>query len=113
MPLRIALVGAPQSGKTELAKQLETALSPRKAVVVDDYVSELGNRTNLAFSHYANYLGNCQVAIARYNAECTAQLKQVAVITCGTVLETTVYSALHALANSKTDIPQTNLNNDK
>src|SRR3954468_16758885 len=113
MPLKIALVGSPQSGKTELSKQLETALSPRKVVLVDDYVDELSKRTNLAFSHYANYFGNCQVAVTRYNAECAAQLKQETVVTCGTILETTVYTALHALANSKTDIPQINLSNDK
>lgn len=104
MPLRIALVGAPGSGKTELAEQLQKALPPRSCLIVDNYVTELTERTNIAFSHYANYLGNCQVAIERHNAEVhQATYNPETVVTCGTILESTIYAALHALANAKTD----------
>lgn len=119
MPVRIALIGAPTSGKTELAQQLRTALLPRSFQLVDDYVPELAEQTDQAFSHYANYLGNCQVAVARWQKE--IHVEQVlnpdggldVRVTCGTILESTIYAAVHALANHNSGLPGIDLSTDR
>ncbi len=103
MTLRIALIGAPTSGKTELADKLQTSLLPRSLQIIDDYVEPLSKRTNQAFSHYANYIGNSQIALERFACELEAEHGKnndggLGVrITCGTVVETTVYTALFSL----------------
>lgn len=110
MPQRIALIGAPTSGKTELAQQLREALLPRSFQCIDGYVEKLSEQTNQAFSHYANYLGNCQVAIARWQHEIhTEDILNPdggldVRVTCGTIVESTVYAALHAIAEQNSGL---------
>jgi nicotinamide riboside kinase len=112
--LKIALVGAPSSRKTELSHSLKSALEPERSVaIVDEYVKAVEERSDLALSHFANYLGNLQVAVARYEHERMAAKDNPAVmITCGTLIETTVYTALHGLANSNPDLPAISVQND-
>lgn len=74
--------------------------------IVDDYVDKVTKRSNTVFSHYATYIGNVQIAIARYEAERLASKSDV-VITCGTLVETGVYQAINGLTmNQTTDNPQ-------
>lgn len=92
--LKIALIGAPTSGKTELAQQLRQALKDRKVAVVDGYIQDVEQRSNVVLSHYATYLGNIQAAIGRFEAERLAESNEPEVaITCGTLVETAVYVA--------------------
>jgi GTPase SAR1 family protein len=102
--VKIALIGAPLAGKTALSLQLAEALSPRSVEVVDGYVEELQKRTDLVFGHYATYLGNLQCACARHEAEYGARQRQPdVVITCGTLVENSVYTAIHSFIQANVD----------
>jgi energy-coupling factor transporter ATP-binding protein EcfA2 len=118
--LRIGLVGAPGSGKTELARLVQTELlqHTRSCKIVDGYPAAVSDRSNLALSHYATYIGNVQVAIARYEHERKAEqdlaepMEDDVVLTCGTCVETAVYTGLHALANHVDEHTTINYMND-
>jgi hypothetical protein len=87
-------MGAPTSGKTELAQQLQSALDNQKVEIVDDYIPVIEQRSNVVLSHYATYLGNMQAAIGRFEAERLADANKPDVaITCGTLVENAVYTA--------------------
>jgi hypothetical protein len=96
MTMKIALIGAPNSGKTELAQQLRHALSQTdRTTLVDDYIAEVEKRSDVVLSHYATYLGNIQAAIGRFEHErkAVSECKDGIVITCGTLVENSVYTA--------------------
>lgn len=100
--LKIGLIGAPSSGKTELAQALIKALEPKKVAVVDDYIEAIQDRSDVALSHYATYLGNMQAAIGRFEAERAASKDDPDVlITCGTLIENAVYTATLAFSTAK------------
>src|SRR6476659_3950987 len=103
--VRIALVGAPESGKTELAGQIATALDTQKVSVVDNYIVDIENRSDNTLSHYATYLGNLQVAIGRWEAERLRIRDEQpdVLITCGTMVVTVVYNGIHALVEHNVD----------
>lgn len=87
-------MGAPSSGKTELAQRLQSALTDKKVKIVDDYIAAIERRSNVVLSHYATYLGNMQAAIGRFEAErVTNADKPDVAITCGTLVENAVYTA--------------------
>lgn len=100
--IKVALLGAPSSDKTGTALTVQAGLTDHKVQVCDDYVSEIAERSDNTLGHFASYLGNLQVAIGRWERE--RQLirdhKPDVLITCGTVVETTVYEALNALAQA-------------
>lgn len=93
--MNIALIGPPGSGKSDLAAGLAAKL--HNAVIVDNYVQIAEDRTQIAMGPMADYLGNLYVALDRYALERIARLDEgnAAVITCGTLIETAVYMALH------------------
>lgn len=93
--MKIALIGAPSSGKTELAQQLATELPDCQ--VVDNYVKTVEDRSNIVLGQWGTYVGNMQVALARWEAERMAT-KQSApnVVVCGSIIETGVYEAIEA-----------------
>lgn len=94
--LKIALIGAPNSGKTELAQQLSQALPDRDTRIVDNYIAEVEKRSDSVLGHYATYLGNIQAAVGRFEHERTHFKKDVegAIgIACGTLVENAVYTA--------------------
>ena len=77
-------------------------LHPRKVAVIDDYIELIEERSEVALSHHATYIGNMQVAIGRWEQEHKAeQDKPDVVITCGTLVETMIYTALYALSNDR------------
>jgi len=103
--IRLALLGAPSSGKTQTAQAISKALDDSTVEVVDDYVQEIEQRSDNTLSYFATYLGNLQVALGRWEAERVAERDQQPdiLITCGTVVETGVYEALNALAVAQVD----------
>lgn len=104
MTLKIALIGAPNSGKTELAQQLSEALNDRNVSTVDNYIAEVEQRSDVVLGHYATYLGNVQAAIGRFEAERKARASidnDGIVITCGTLVENAVYTATLAYIDAQ------------
>lgn len=86
-----------------MAQELATALAPRKVVVIDDYIQLIEDRSGVALSHYATYIGNMQAAIGRWEAEHKAEQDNPdVIITCGTLVETAIYTALYAAGNDRT-----------
>lgn len=103
--MRIAILGAPGSGKTELAEALKPKLEG-KTQIIDNYVEQIGAECDLAMGGEATYIGNLYVALGRYARErkargcgCYANI-----ITCGTLIESSVYATLNAMTGmSKPD----------
>lgn len=102
--LKIALVGAPSSGKTALALALRDTLGYE---VIDDYIAGIEERSDNSLGHFASYLGNLQAAIGRWEAERRAhreaQGDNGAFITCGSIIETLVYNGVQALVQAHAD----------
>jgi nicotinamide riboside kinase len=95
-PTFIALIGAPGSGKTVLANEIAKQLDG-PVTVVDGYVQKTQKEMDLALGGYATYFGNLAVALNRVGAEREAiKGKPDYVITCGTHIETIVYSSISA-----------------
>lgn len=92
--MNIGIIGAPGSGKSKLAEELAVSLSG-SSVIVDDYVESIEEDSDIAISQVTDYLGNLLVAMTRYTDERYARSRYDNVITCGTLIETAVYYAMH------------------
>lgn len=100
--LRIAVLGAPGTGKTAFAQKLATTLrtergeSKRQTVrVVDGYVKNLQKKTGYAFDIFATYPQNYQILFERWTREQEAEHAGCEVlITTGSLYETILYTAL-------------------
>jgi hypothetical protein len=101
---KIALVGAPGSGKTELGVWLTGAekyawSGPffKRAIFLDGYVERLRTRTDLELSHMAGYTGNFMIAFERLALETGIMnnYKPEYLFTAGTLLDTLCYAQLH------------------
>lgn len=111
--MRIGLVGIPGAGKSALAETLKNAILHQEfsgcancytpVAVIDDYVQQAEEESLLAMGFMASYVGNVQVAMTRANLERKAIEDNKAVITCGTLLETSVYSATQHYETLKLD----------
>jgi energy-coupling factor transporter ATP-binding protein EcfA2 len=94
--MRIGLAGVPGSGKTKLAKALNEKLSQdgSKVIIIDDYVSEIEQESDLALGFNAAYAGNLHIALGRAARERLATKENPDyTITCGTLFETSSYTA--------------------
>lgn len=100
--IKVALLGAPSSDKTGVALTVQAALKDRKVTICDDYVSDIEQRSDNTLGHFASYLGNLQLAIGRweYERQLVRDHKPDILITCGTIVETTVYEAVNALTDA-------------
>lgn len=100
--IKVALLGAPSADKTGTALTVQSGLKDYKVQICDDYVSEIADRSDNTLGHFASYLGNLQVAVGRWERErqLVRDFNPDVLITCGTIVETTVYEALNALAQS-------------
>jgi hypothetical protein len=85
--LKIGLIGAPGSGKTELAEALSNELN---IGVIDEYVGAVEHRLNYVLGRYATYVGNLAVMMERFACE-----REVGddYIVCGTPVDTVTYMA--------------------
>ncbi len=86
--IRIALTGSPNSGKSELAIKLGEHFDIR---VIDNYVQELSDRTDLHLSYATHYVPNMLVMYERLVREMD---KPHDFITVGTAIDTMAYCAL-------------------
>lgn len=93
---KIALAGAPGSGKARLAGALAKELDDASVIFASDYVAQVEASTDIACEGYvAPYLGDVAVAIQRYgNERVVSNANPSFLITCGTLAETQLYTAI-------------------
>lgn len=99
--MRIALIGTPGSGKTDLAASIEAELLTRDKTVsvIDGYAPAFQTARNIAIGPMGDYIVNLSIALDRYHEErLAAQTDNDYVITCGTLIETAVYQAMQFAA---------------
>jgi len=94
--VRIAIVGAPGSGKSAFAKLLAAELRERdkEVRVVDGYVQKLQKKTGYAFDIHATVPQNLQVLFHRWTLEQEAEKAGCEIlITAGSLYESILYGA--------------------
>jgi hypothetical protein len=113
--MKIALLGAPSSGKTKVAKAIARRMNEydldgapdrsrghdRYWAVVDGYVERLAKRSGLTYGVEADWPMNVQVMGHRWEAEAHAVKDGSNAICCGTIYETMVYGNIHSLLNMR------------
>lgn len=124
----IAIIGAPQSGKSKIAQEVEKAILDgsskfKKVHIVDDYIPSWQSRTGMAVGEFGTYIVNSQVALERLNAEeqalniyQDANLDDFLLITCGTLVETVVYHSFNSYClaiHGGSDQPSGTMQNDR
>lgn len=90
--MKIALLGIPGSGKTVLAATLRDQLN-ENADVIDHYAEDVAERGDYAIGLEGGWLASVTISTERYARERGA--KKDTVITCGTLLESSVYTMMH------------------
>lgn len=101
-PKMIALMGAPNSGKSRLADELSEALPDNR--VIDDYAPRVEEESHIVLGIYGTYFGDIGVALARIGAERKAMEGEPSyVITCGTIVESITYGSIN---ESLTSVPE-------
>lgn len=92
--MKVALLGAPGSGKTKLANALIGRLNGGDFTwqTVDHYITKLVKRTGLPYDYKADFPQNVAVMTERWNAEAQARKHYANTITCGTIYETYAYA---------------------
>jgi nicotinamide riboside kinase len=97
--MKIAVVGSPESGKSDFAESLKKELTKdgSKIAIVDDYVDDIAKESDLALGFWADWIGNLYVLLGRYAKERAASNEATTTITCGTLVETLVYASVDAV----------------
>jgi hypothetical protein len=89
--VRIGLIGAPETGKSKLARALAKKLD---IPVVDNYVQRLQKKTDLALGPWSSYSELIMVAGHRMAEE--ERVGHDGRITVGTMVDSLAYAAVHA-----------------
>lgn len=93
--MRIAIIGAPGSGKSELGGRLSAHL---RIPPVDGYIGRLEKRTGIAFGYLADMVPNLLCATERIKAEyASMQEHGDSYVLCGTTVESAAYIAIRAV----------------
>lgn len=102
---RIALVGSPGSGKSALAHAIADELIKSDGQcaecntpisIIDDYPRTVRDQGSYEIGLDGGYMSSVSIAVERYNRERSAQYSHnKTIITCGTIIETSVYLAQH------------------
>lgn len=102
--MKIGLIGIPGSGKTELAEAIQTSeiSDDETPVIIDKYAELLTDpeEGDWGIGFAGGYLTNLEIALKRHNFERYWNAADLA-ITCGTVIETSVYTAMHFQDNQQ------------
>lgn len=120
--MRIAIIGAPTSGKSDLAKSMARALNKDSQTkfredhpdvtykgkiktdwdwkVIDDYVADMAERTGHTYGPGAGYVENVSIMSYRWLLEDEMAKKGYNTISVGSIYETFTYAAM-----LNTDLP--------
>lgn len=102
---RIALVGPPGSGKTELAHGIVQRMDGAWDLV-DGYVEKLRDETGWAYGHWAGWIANLGVALRRMEVEERVwNSNAVGAVSCGTLVDTLAYAAMHMEIRQASSMP--------
>lgn len=97
--MKIGLIGVPGSGKTALAEaiQSEEMTNDFIPIIIDQYAETLADplQGDWAIGMEGGYLTNLVIALKRHSLERAWWDEPGSTITCGTVIESSVYMALH------------------
>lgn len=102
----IALLGSPGSGKSKIAEAIKDELirgdgqcneCNTPVEIVDNYTRRIEDDGEYEVGLDGGYMANISVAVERYNRErfVGKGMKPKTMITCGTVIETSVYTSQH------------------
>lgn len=99
---KIAIIGAPTSGKSNLAIRLAEELDGKTAII-DNYIDEIGREADLQPGIDASYIGNLFFITGRYGRERKAWSCGCydTTISCGTLIESSVYATMNSMALAK------------
>lgn len=86
--MRIGILGAPGSGKSEFAQALAKGLGWTNCVI-DDYLEDLRRETGLEYGGFGSHIDDIQVVFKRREWELA--LRDADTITVGTVLDSAVH----------------------
>lgn len=89
--MKIALLGAPGSGKSKLARSLARKID--NSAIVDGYVDKLQKQTSNTYGPNTNFVQELQVMGARWAAEDAVIRQDKHCITCGTIYESIIYAS--------------------
>lgn len=108
--MKIAILGAPGSHKTQVANSLKRKLekspledSLAQWKVIDGYVEKLQERTGLPFGHMSTFPHNFTVITDRWVRESEAMMKGYNTITCGSIYESILYATFSTLFTSSVE----------
>ena len=95
--MRIAIIGAPGSGKTDLGRSITRSLNRDHQggwKLIDNYVDKLSQRTGVTYNAQSGYIENVTIMTTRWLLEDEAAYQQFNTISCGSIYETFVYAAM-------------------
>ncbi len=100
-PIKIALLGAPGSGKSKIARKTVSLLKPETDwTIIDGYVNNMSKQTGIDFGPSSNFAQNLSIITSRWIKEAEAYKKQYNTITCGTIYESIIYSTFNTIFSS-------------
>lgn len=107
--LNIALLGAPGSGKTAVARKTVSLIKRSGGElgewgVVDAYVDAISRNTGIPLSVSANFPQNLSIVTARWVKEAELYHKGMSVITCGSIYESILYATLPFMLKAPEDM---------
>lgn len=100
--MKIAILGAPGSGKTKVARKAVKLLNEptNDWAVVDGYVDKLINDTGISYGAFANFPQNLSVITTRWIKEEESRRQGRNTLTCGSIYESILYTTFTTMFSS-------------
>lgn len=98
--MKIAIIGAPGSGKTAVGDGIGKTLGNTPYGLIDGYAERWAEDSHFALGLLGGYVVNVGIALERIKAErqCAAESNSP-IITCGSLLETATYASMSGVVS--------------